>query len=149
MILFIGDSLAVGTPLSQHSTERVVKRAQVGIGTENGVRSFLHPVSRARVVVVSLGTNDFWRPENVVKPAKALKRSSRSHKFCLLWVKVDGVANSGEINAKIRSLDIKMVPYSSSTVHPTPSGYVRRAQTIVKSVKKHCPRPIARLPRMP
>lgn len=135
MILFIGDSLAVGTPLAAYTRERVVKRAEVGIGTRAAEGRFLHPVT-GRVVVVSLGTNDWGRPADVSWGARRIKRSVRGR--CLLWVQVSGVPHAHDINRRIRRLGIKMVPWRCRCVHPAPSGYRFRARRIAAAIRREC-----------
>jgi hypothetical protein len=135
LILFVGDSLAVGTPLASVVHERVVKRAEVGIDSQGGWARFAHPLDDARVVVVSLGTNNWSRPDAVRSVAGKAQRSSTAHGFCLRWMQVSGVPNAHRINRIVRRQGITMVPWNCSCVHPSPRGYVRRANAIRKSIK--------------
>lgn len=133
MILFIGDSLAVGTPLADYTHERVVKRAEVGIGTAAGVGRFLHPFKRAHVVVVSLGTNDSSAAV-VAREARKVRRQMNGR--CLLWVQVSGVPAASRINAALRRSGVKLVPWRSARVHPDAAGYRLRARTIARYVRQ-------------
>lgn len=135
MILFIGDSLAVGTPLADYVHQRVVKRAEVGIGTREGVRRFLHPLDHAKVVVVSFGSND--TDAGVVGPqARKVRRQVGDR--CLLWVQVSGVPPAAKINRALRRAHVKLVPWHSKALHPSQHGYRIRARRIARYIRR-CP----------
>lgn len=132
MILMIGDSLSVGTPLAAvMPNHRVVVRAEVGVGTSEGVRRFLHPVT-GQAVVVSLGTND-GNAQQVKRELPQIKRATRGR--CLLWVQVAGVPWAGAVNATVRNAGVKMIPWHSRAVHPSPAGYKMRARRIARYVR--------------
>lgn len=133
MILFLGDSTAVGTPLAAYTHERVVKRAEVGIGTREAVGRFLHPLDGARVVVVSLGAND-TRPREVGQQARRVRHDVAGR--CLLWVEVAGVPRAAAINRAIRRAGVELVPWHSRRLHPTPAGYRVRAQRIARYARR-------------
>lgn len=133
MILLIGDSLAVGTPLAQvMPNHQVVKRARVGIGTRAGVAEFLHPLTGARVVVVSLGSND-TDPREVGREAQSVKRATQGR--CLLWVQVAAVPSAAAINRAVRRAGVRTVPWHSAVLHPSPAGYRRRARAIARRAR--------------
>jgi lysophospholipase L1-like esterase len=135
LVLSIGDSLAQGTPLARYVHERVVTRAERGIGTHAGVHRFLHPLGHARVVVVSLGSND-TNPRVVEAQARHVKRVVK--KRCLLWVRVAGVPPAAEINRALKRAGVHLVRWHSSVLHPSPAGYSRRARLIARTIKEEC-----------
>jgi lysophospholipase L1-like esterase len=137
VILFIGDSLAVGTPLAGVVHERVVKRAEGGIGTAEGVRRFVHPLRGARVLVVSLGSND-RRARTVGREASRVKALTRRHHVCLLWVQVSAVPAAARINRELRRRGIELVPWHSRVLHPGPAGYRLRARRIARMIGEQC-----------
>lgn len=132
----MGDSLAVGTPLQAYVHERVVKRAEVGVGSEYAVRHFLHPVKPFRVVVVSLGSNDATAAQTA-RSARKIKRAVG--KRCLLWTRVTTVPNAAEINRRLRALHIKLIPWHSVPLHPSPAGYRRKARMTARAIRERCP----------
>jgi lysophospholipase L1-like esterase len=133
MVLFIGDSLAAGTPLQRvMPNHHVVTRARVGIGTRAGVNAFLHPLDGARVVVVSLGSND-TNAREVRRQARRVRRATAGS--CLLWVRVAGVPSAPAINRALRAAGVRIVPWHSSVLHPSPAGYRRRARLIARYVR--------------
>lgn len=147
MILFVGDSLAVGTPLASVVHERVVKRAETSIGTTAGLDRFLRPLRGARVLVVSLGTND-----GSSAPVRAgLRRVRRARGGrCVVWLTVTGVPAAGSINRALgrqgwlvrarwaRAVHEGRVQLVDG-VHPGAAGYRYRARLIRRAVKR-CPR---------
>jgi lysophospholipase L1-like esterase len=137
MILFVGDSLAVGTPLAAYTHERVVKRAKTGIGTQAGLRAFLRPVRGARVLVVSLGSND-TNARLVGREAAKVRALARRRHVCLLWVRVAGVPAARRINRQLRRRGVTLVPWSSPVLHPDAAGYRRRARLIMRQVRRSC-----------
>jgi lysophospholipase L1-like esterase len=133
MVLFIGDSLAVGTPLQRvMPNHHVVTRARVGIGTRAGVRAFLHPLDGASVVVVSLGSND-TNPREVSRQARRVRRATAGR--CLLWVRVAGVPSAAAIDRALHAAGVRIVPWHSRVLHPSPAGYRRRARLIARYVR--------------
>jgi lysophospholipase L1-like esterase len=138
MILFLGDSLCVGTPLADYVHERVVKRCEVDIGSEAAVGRFLHPLKPFRTVVVSLGTND----SSAAQTARSARRIKRAlYGRCLLWTRVQTVPKAAAINRRLRALHIRLIPWThtGSNVHPTPAGYRAKARLTARYVKRYCP----------
>jgi lysophospholipase L1-like esterase len=137
MILFLGDSLAVDTPLQHYVHERVITRAEVGIGSEAAVRRFLRPLKPFDTVVVSLGTNDATAAQTA-RSARKIKRAMNGR--CLLWTRVQTVPNAAAINRRLRALHIRLIPWThtGSNVHPTPAGYRAKARLTAHYVKRYC-----------
>lgn len=151
MILFIGDSLAVGTPLAQAITgERVVKRAVGGIQTKPGLDAFLHPVTGARVLVVSLGTNDARNIDTAIEQIPRVKRAARDAGACLAWITIRGWLPPEEkrFNQALRDHNVVTVPWAAAVdrgdvalldgIHPGLTGYQFRARLIRSTIKEKC-----------
>lgn len=117
-----GDSLAVGIRPYVHVRHF---DAQVGRSTEVGVRRLLARRVSGRIVLLSLGTNDFYRPSRWF--AGEIRRVKRAvDNGCVVWAVTP---NSKRLNRVLwraagpRFRVIHHVAPGPDGIHPTLSGY--------------------------
>ena len=131
--LILGDSIAVGIGMNRPDCVTVAK---VGITSQNWLRSYQnHPTyQRAyKVVVISLGTNDFRNTtaESLYDIRNKVKADM------IVWVlpnqslKPIQRAIVREIANEFHDKTIELTKLSPDGIHPTPLGYKETAKKIL------------------
>lgn len=121
-VLVEGDSLAVG--MRPYLQARYYD-AQVGRSAVEGVPRLLARNISGRIVFVSLGTNDFWRPTGWFR--RQVRRVHRAvGSGCVVW---GTTPNSRRLNGVLwdaRGIHFKVVRHvqpGPDGIHPTFQGY--------------------------